>query len=148
MFDHIQLLTHASTYPGGYEPLPARRKLMFEILDSENNKLPDPPILVIQQPTQYTLEIVAPGFNRQDLYIQAINHHLTIAGIITHAAIDHVDINVKSILKDACFIREIDFPGDADLNFVSAEYKEGILYLHVYRSYEVGDISPAEIIVY
>ena len=147
MLTAAYLFNHASSYPGDYEPLPERRKILAEILGNQKNSS-TPPVHIIKQPGYYKIEMIAPGYNRQDLYIQSNKHHLTISGMIEYPVIQNVNVTEMKAFGCSSFQSEIDLPEDSDLNFVSAELKDGILNIHVYRSFEAEDVIPGEIIVY
>lgn len=134
--------TAASIYPGIYQPVFTKEQEPISIKASK------PPVNIIEFPDYYQVEMPAPGFKKEDFFIKAQGHSLVILGYI----------KCSDTIKEACYrhhgfrcryiSRSVDLPGDADTEFGTAEYKNGILYIYLYKtSYPVQNYQNF-IIVY
>jgi len=117
-----------SIYPGIYQPL---RAIERELTNEEEARVVNPPVNITEQPDHYTIEISAPNFEKGDFFIMTDRCSLSIAARKTN--------KIKVVL---------DLPADADTDFGTAEYKNGMLYIYLYRSTCPVQNRKSQIIVY
>ncbi|MGD1853943.1 MAG: Hsp20/alpha crystallin family protein [Leptolyngbyaceae cyanobacterium] len=108
---------------------------MFEDLTTEANWTPA--VDLIDAGDNYVVEVVLPGFNSDDINIEASRKSITVAG--ERAAADYGDD--KTVLRRerryGSFCRVVNLPVAVDHEQVSADYTNGILTLHVPKAAEV-----------
>jgi HSP20 family protein len=121
---------HTSTaiYPGIYQPVFTKEQELVTVRGSK------PPVNIIEFPDYYQVEMPAPGFKKEDFFIKTQGSTLI---IVVHK-------RCSNITKDACYrqhgfhcryiARNIDLPGDADTEFGTAEYNNGVLSIYLYKS--------------
>jgi HSP20 family protein len=134
--------TSSSIYPGIYQPVFAKEQELVTVRSSK------PPVNIIEFPDYYQVEMPAPGFKKEDFFIKTQGSSLIV--VVKKKCTDKT--------KDAFYrqhgfhcryiARNIDLPGDADTEFGTAEYNNGVLYIYLYKSpYSVPN-SQNFIIVY
>jgi HSP20 family protein len=107
-----------------------------------------PPVNVIEFSDYYQIEMPAPGFKKEEIYIKTYECSLSIIGKkITPAKIIDVKYHDSSFCYDFLH-RKIDLPADVDTDFGTAEYKNGILYIYFYKSNYPVSKHQNKIIVY
>ncbi len=125
-------MTHAkecSVYPGEYTLLPETEALMNELKVSSGNFGVLPLINMEELDDCFKIEVIIPGAKREDLFIHIKDNTLSI--VVLHK---HSELKKKLQIHEfdaKCTERHILLPLNADSEFTSAEYKHGILRLHV-----------------
>lgn len=135
-------------YPGGYIPNP----LIFETLVKEQsvkeikNKSD---ISILEDENYYKVELVAPGFKREN-FLVSINENCCLSVTAMHTESEMAEIRKyqKHPLEYVSFTREIDLPENIDTDFVTAEYKSGILSIWFSKTEKPGFKRSTMIIVY
>lgn len=121
----------STVYPGEYTPLPEAAAMM-ETADRENNTYP-PKFSVNMSRGQECImvESALPGCCRSDIYISGYENLLSI--YVLHSPKDHGvgKIQLHEINDQACMQRLILLPGNADPEFSSAAYRDGILSIYI-----------------
>ena len=115
----------ASIYPGVYEPLQGKE---VEITNEEEIR---PPVNILELCDHYRIEISAPNFEKGDFFIMTNKCSLSV--------ITRKRNKIKVV---------INLPADADTDFGTAEYKNGMLYIFLYRSTCPVQNRKSQIIVY
>ena len=93
-----------------------------------------PPINVIEFPDYYLIEMPAPGFTKDDFLIKCYSCSLLIVGNkkLTdkpeNAHYHQHGFNCRRIT------RNVDLPTDADTEFGTAEFKNGVLFIYLYKT--------------
>jgi len=133
--------TAPTIYPGIYQPVFTKEQ---ETVKIEGCK---PTVNVIEFPGYYQIEMPAPGFEKEDFLIKTRNSSLLIVGSkkcgdLNEAKYHHHGFHCNYLT------RTVDLPGDADTDFGTAEYKNGILYIYVYKTNYSAKNLPGFIIVY
>lgn len=116
-----------SVYPGIYQPSFTNDQDLIKIKASK------PPVNIIEFPDYYEIELPAPGFNKDDFIIKSQGCSLLIAGNKRqpqpgNALYRQHGFSYKHITK------HIDLPPDADTEFGTAEYKNGVLTISLYKT--------------
>ena len=132
-----------SAYPGSYIPMPE----IEELLNEQKTCMTQPAINMDEFDSLFKIEVSLPGIHKQDIVIQAEDSSLTVKVIhkdnssaISKSRIHEFDMNY--------FERHIKLPEDADAEFTTAEYRDGILYLIIPKVTEHSGIPPHRIVVY
>jgi HSP20 family protein len=132
------------SYPGEYIPLPQAEDLLKKV----NKALGSKPLVNIEEyPDSYKVEVNIPGAKREDIFINTNDRILSI--IVLRMTCENVHYQIQRHEFDNRSIeRHVFLPADADTEFVSAEYKEGIVCMHIPRSEGHPSLSSGRIVVY
>ena len=134
-------------YPGQYvAPTFTTEKLMHELrLLPATETLPL--VNILELPDNYIIEMAAPGLQKTDFDISLKRNILTIACV--HNENDsYGKVYCLQEFKHCCFTRDIVVPGNIDADFLSAEYRRGILIVSVPKSKEVIENNREKVVIY
>jgi HSP20 family protein len=92
-----------------------------------------PPINVFQQGDSLIAILEVPGVNKEDLEIKAKDNTIRISGRKTIAYPDGVSVHRRERLSGS-FDRTITVPMQIDTEGIKAEYRDGVLALHIPRA--------------
>ena len=139
---------HACIYPGIYEPMPGKDKEMQEQLSKRGIIIDKAPVNLSEQTNHYKIEITAPGFSREDFVINTADRFLSVFAMKKSFVLAE-DSKYRAHGFTCNFIkREVELPADVDTDFGTAEYRNGILCIYLYKSsYHVTN-RPSRIYVY
>lgn len=132
----------ASIYPGIYQPAFTKEQKLIKIKRSR------PPVNVIEFPDYYQIEMPAPGFNKDDFSIKSRGCSLLIAGSKELAG-EAGNVHYRQHgFPNKRILRNVDLPADADPEFGTAEYKNGVLSIFLYKTTYPVQNHESVIIVY
>lgn len=136
-------ITDCSAYPGRYVPMPE----IEELLNDKKRCMTQPAINMDEFDSLFRIEVSLPGIHKEDIMILVDDHTLTIkvihkehGGAPGRPRIHEFDVNY--------FERQIELPEKCDAEFISAEYRDGILNLLIPKVTEHSGYQPGEIVVY
>src|SRR5688572_9517289 len=118
---------HVSVYPGIYERAWSEKELQHA-LQKKDLTLKAPVVHMQHFQDHYRIEMAIPGYNKESFFIHTKGHVLTITGINKK----HPELAMENSVSKThhkCFTHNIILPVDADTDFVSAEYNNGILLI-------------------
>lgn len=138
---------HCSIYPGEYEPLPGQQKELSDELKNSTS-VTKPTVNVVALRDYYRVEIPAPGFRRENFFINTNGEILSIAGMSRKSPKHGEESSGFHDLNYDCLQQDIVLPSDVDSEFVTAEYANGILYVCLFRTNIPVVNRPGQIIVY
>jgi HSP20 family protein len=125
---------HACIYPGTYEPMPGKDKEMQEQLSKRGIIIDKAPVNISEQTNHYKIEIAAPGFTREDFIIDTSDRFLSVFAMKKKLVLSE-DPKYSAHGFTCNYIkREVKLPGDIDSEFGTAEYRNGILCIYLYKS--------------
>ena len=137
-------------YPGHYVPVICEEDVWNELKVQGQSRTGCPPVNIKEEPYAYRIEMAVPGVRREDFLVHTDYNMLSIS--VMHK--EPILINERDFtlheFNYACFDKQIPLPADADLSFISAEYKEGLLRIVIPRAAAVAVINQrqAHIVVY
>lgn len=137
-------------YPGEYVPLTEEMALKGHRNPFHKRKVNRSPSIISELTDSYKIEIIIPGFKREDFLICVDENILSVRVPHQHAAM-HKRIRMSSKLPEPNYEfcdRYIVLPENVDADFVSAEYKEGILCFYLPKANQVVRKLHTRIIVY
>ncbi len=135
-------------YPGTYVPLMDDASASKKMRGIIPEKISFPLVNIMELNDSYKVEVAIPGTRREYIRISVDNDIITIS---------LVDEETKHPIKNSflmhefeytCFKTQIKLPEFADPEFISAEYKTGILYMYIPKSSEKITIQHKRVIVY
>ena len=135
-----------SVYPGEYTLLPETEALMKNLNISTISPGSKPLVNMEQQDDCFKIEMMVPGANREDLFIH-INDNILSVFILHGECEQKKELQIHEF-DSKCIERHIFLPSDADTEFISAEYKHGILTMHIPKSQHPIYSGISQIVVY
>ena len=93
-----------------------------------------PALDVIEEKDQYVLKADLPGINKEDIKVSVENGVLTIEGE-RKSEVEHKDKHVHRVERSyGRFVRSLNLGTAVDNSKIRANYKDGVLMLHVPKS--------------
>ncbi len=135
-------------YPGHYVPLFSEAEVASEIKHAQDLNGNIPPAVTKEFSEAYTVSIFIPGMRREDFLLTIINNVLTVSLLHKeHIVIEGGDFQwCKS--GCSCFERSMEVPENADTEFISAEYKAGVLQIYLPKTSSPVYSQYTRIVVY
>jgi HSP20 family protein len=137
-----------SIYPGNYVPMLNEIEINEEIVKTKQDGIIMPSVNITESGDYYKVEIALPGADREDFLVYAEKNVLSVYVLKHHQKPGDPEKFRLHEFSCNCFERHIELPGDADTEFVSAEYKEGILRIYVPIAPEQSIVQHTRIVVY
>ena len=135
-----------TVYPGSYVPFLEDEEVEEVLNRPHRNEIVLPLVNVTELANSFKVEVAIPGVNREDFFIHANENILSVC--VIHKDEELLG-NVKYDTSDyECLDRDIVLPENADAEFISAEYKDGILCLHTPKSKRTNHNLHSTIVVY
>ena len=123
-----------SIYPGEYVPLFKEDEINEKLSNFPGGKSFVPLQTVKELATSYEIEVDVPGVKRENFILKVDGHILSVFVIQNEGALSHNESIQAQPATFDCFKHQIILPENADPVFTSAEYKAGVLRLHVSKS--------------
>ena len=136
---------HASVYPGNYEKAWSEKELE-DALQKTGTKY-NPVIYMKQVQDHYIIEMAVPGYNKERFFIHTNGNVLSIAAIQKKLPETSTE-NSAGKIRHESFMHNIILPVDADPDFVTAEYNNGILQICLSTCKKPVEKGSRDIIVY
>jgi HSP20 family protein len=135
-------------YPGDYIPSSELDNLLHKTrIKLNTDYLGKPPVNLDEYDSDYRIEVIVPGVKREDIFVYVKNNILTI--ILLHKNSEELKKTLQiHEFETECLERNIELPKNADPEFLSAEYQQGILILHVPKAKETIKSISKRIVVY
>jgi HSP20 family protein len=139
--------TVGSIYPGQYVPLLKEeiREALKHTADTDNPFLN---VTLTELQNSFKVEVAIPGVERDEFRVQSDDNILSICVLHKKPFIPEAENFPPNQCNYECFERNILLPENADIDFISAEYKAGMLCIHVPKTREPVKNLHTEIIVY
>lgn len=137
-----------SIYPGEYVPLLNEKEVKEAIKCSDKKDIDHPAVNITDQNRSYKIEVVIPGVKRDELLIYAKGNILSICAVNNDKLNSSLKKKQVEEFSYKWFDRHLLLPEDADSTFISAEYKSGIVVLHIPKASRPVDNAHTRIIVY
>jgi HSP20 family protein len=137
-----------SVYPGDYVPLFKAEEMQEELKGFNKNEMVFPPANISELADAYKVEVAIPGAKREDFLIQADENVLSVAVVHKQLALAGTENFQLHEFNYNCFDRHIVLPHNANTEFISAEYKTGILRLYIPKVKQPAKNLHTTIVVY
>ena len=124
-------LNEGTVYPGVYTPGEGMERRIAIFRSSKKKAGINTPVQIKEEPSSYCLEVSLAGVRREELLLFAEDNVLTV-----------------DVLTDDQKEKKIKLPPDADMEFVSAELRKGLLKVHIPRALTRRGKLRKAIIVY
>jgi HSP20 family protein len=148
MTEQISCNKECLVYPGGYAPAMEMATLLSDFKMPVNETVVTPPVNMNELADSFTIEVAVPGVRREDFFIHVHDNILSImvlhknCGAFTKGRLQIHEYDTEY------FERHILLPDNAATEFVSAEYRQGILTLHIAKNGKTVKIDNNQIVVY
>ena len=138
-----------SVYPGEYVP-PSEKEVLLEGLRiSGIDSAVQLPLLNMEELKDcFKVEILIPGVKRENIFTYIENNILSIIALGKDGK--QLKIKKSQINKfDTEYLqRNILLPNNADAEFISAEYKEGVLSIYISKGKNPSNTNTQHILIY
>jgi HSP20 family protein len=99
------------------------------------------PVNVKQNGNGYVLEVVAPGFSKEDIKIALDNYKLTISGEKRSEEDNKTEKVIRNEYKFRSFKRSFTIDEKTDVENISAKFENGVLTLNLPMKGEVKEVA-------
>jgi len=123
-----------SVYPGKYRPGKFERREIKQGAGRPGFPVNQPSVAFIENEDHYKIELVAPGHNKDDFFITAGKDKITVFAVKRKTTRDVQSEYPQREFVCQCFECDAPLPANTDSDFVSAEYKDGILSLYLFKT--------------
>lgn len=137
-----------SVYPGNYVPMLNEIEINEEIVKTRQDSMVVPSANITESGEFYKVEIALPGVNREGFLVYAEKNVISVYAVQHHQKVRDPEKFRLHEFSCNCFERHIELPADADTEFVSAEYKEGVLRIYVPKASGQSIVQHTRIVVY
>lgn len=137
-----------SSYPGDHVPLFNEEDLEHALTHIHAGLCVNPPINVIETERFFRVEVAVPGMKREDFLIQTLENKIVLSLLHKECTEEKSQDFQLHEFNYHCFKRTIVFPSYVDLDFLKAEYLNGMLYMYVPKTDGPVQHQPASIAVY
>jgi HSP20 family molecular chaperone IbpA len=120
-------------YPGGYVPLLDEQSLKDQLRSAPKGTVICPTVNISETLDGYTVQLTIPGVKREELLIAVDGTMLSVSAVHQQEKLPGHEMEATADTGYTCFGSEINLPGNIDPDFVSAEYREGILRLDMLK---------------
>ena len=137
-----------SIYPGEYVPFLDEKDIKEAIKLTDKKDIIHPAVNITEQARSYKVEVVIPGVKRDELLIYAKGNILSICAVNNEKINSNLRDQQMHEFSYKWFDRHVLLPEDADSTFISAEYRSGIVVLHIPKATRAVNNLHTRIIVY
>ena len=147
MRENLLYAKEYSVYPGEYIPLPEVEALEEELKIHGKDSAAKPLINMDEFKDCFKIEVVVPGVRREDIFIHVHDNVLSI--VVLHKDCEELKKKLQRHEFESDFLlRNILLPDNADAEFISAGYRQGILSLHIPKTHKPSKNNTNQIVVY
>ncbi|MFM9911686.1 MAG: Hsp20/alpha crystallin family protein [Chitinophagaceae bacterium] len=140
--------TECAIYPGDYIPLFTTEEVAAQLQHFPAKETTPLEVMITELEDSFKVEMVVPGVKREDFLIKAIDNILTISVLHKECGLPVKEHFQSQEFNGRCFDQHIILPENADVAFISAEYKSGLLRLYVPKATYPLNNMHNRIIVY
>lgn len=134
-----------TVYPGEFVPLSATQKLMAELklscMDSRRSS-----VNMEEFDNYFKIEVMMPGAKREEIMVFVKENTLSV--VVVHRSSVKGGRKMRLHEFDTVSQRGILLPENADPDFISAEYRSGLLVLHIPKAFEKVLPVSRQVVVY
>lgn len=143
--------THKSShniYPGEFVPKMDEETVKKEFNDIAGSGIIHPAVNMHETDKGYFIEVSVPGISSEDLQVIVDDRVLSICVVHKDARVNQGLSFQLHEFDHEFFEREIEIPENTDTAFISAKYKNGILFLHLPKTDRQEPGKHTRIVVY
>jgi HSP20 family protein len=106
-----------------------------------------PSVNVIDAKNEFKIEVAAPGLDKEDFKIELNNNVLTISSDKEEKSEENDQKYTRREFCYTCFKRSFTLPNTVDSEKISANHKNGILYVSIPKRDEAKEREPRNIFI-
>jgi HSP20 family protein len=147
MKNHLSYCSECLIYPGEYTPVHKREAGLSGPKNPDQKFVTQPPVNMDEYDDHYTIEVQIPGVSRESILVHVHDNFLYIMVLGASWPEEKRKLQIHEFSQER-MERQVQLPENADAEFVSAEYKHGMLKLYIPKT-EGTIIHPnSNIVVY
>lgn len=138
-----------SVYPGEYVPLPEKEALLAGLrISGVDSAVQMPAVNMEELKDCFKIEVLIPGVKREDIFTYIEDNVLSV--VVLNNNCEQFNTGKLQIheFDTGCLQRHILLPDNADAEFTSAEYKEGMLSIYISKTQEPSKTNTQHILIY
>jgi HSP20 family protein len=135
-------------YPGAYVPLVKEAEVKSALRHSHESEGGLPPVNITELSDLFKIEVAIPGVNREDFHLYSDGNVLSVCVLHKASGLNKGERFQLHEFNYECFDRHIILPDNVDAEFAIAEYKSGILCLHIPKTTHPAKNRHTQIVVY
>lgn len=135
-------------YPGEYTLRAETEALLRELKIHDKDSVARLPVNIDEFEDSYKVEMVMPGMKREDIFIEAAGNILSIIVLCSDSEKWTAKKSQMHEFDTKTLERHIFLPENANTEFVSAEYRRGILSLYIPKTDQPSETNTKQIVVY
>lgn len=120
-------------YPGDFVPMHSEEEVMSAVKKSDKG-VDDVQVNITELPDSYKVEVDIPGVKSDNILVIADQNKLSVSVLKKAIGPQQEESIKKKEFSYVCLEEQIEMPDDADMSFVVAEYRNGILEIYVQKS--------------
>lgn len=136
------------SYPGDYVPLLKEEQIDEELSRFHEGEILLPPVNITELPAAFKVEIAIPGIRREDFLVHIDGNELYVRVLRKELASKGVQNFKLHEFNNVCFEKRINLPSNTDTEFMSAEYKGGMLQIVIPKTPEPVKSPYIQVVVY
>lgn len=134
-------------YPGEYITSFEKEDIIKELQVTTKLLIPSE-ATILEFNDAYTIQLIAPGLKKEDFLVYLDDKTLSISILHKENNISCTAGFMPQNLFSMCTEQNIHLPNNAATEFISAEYRAGIMHLHIPKTNESIHKVHAKIVVY
>jgi HSP20 family protein len=146
MENEILYDTNCSIYPGDYVPTIQIKDVEEELAHIHTKEYVEMNMKELKD--SYVLEVAIPGVKNENFLLEASGNIVSIRMLQRECDDVEGESFILHKLNCRCFDRKITLPKNVDTDFIDAQYKAGILRLHVPKANKLSKNLHTRIVVY
>lgn len=136
-----------AVYPGQHIPMLEVRDIEEEHRKRRGINIKEPSVNVNELADIFKIEVAVPGVKRENLFVHVHENILSIA-VLHKSEYNEGRVPALHEFDDDFLERHIFLPPNVDAQFISAEYKEGVLHFYLPKTSQSFRSISATIVVY
>ena len=141
-------MKESNIYPGEYVLTPEAQRLIDDVKSIHSVPVNTLQINMVELEGYFIIEASIPGKRREDIFIYTHDNLLSLI-VLNASPYDEMSQKIQVHEFDTnCLERHIALPENADLEFIRAEYDQGILRIHISKTPENPVHGDMQVVVY
>ncbi|SRR5690606_2528176 len=135
-------------YPGEYTPRPELESLLKESRHRKSEQTSSPQVNIDELDDSFVVEAIMPGTRREDIMVETRDNTLSI--LVASRAEENHHSGLRGLKRYLTknLERHIFLPQGADTEFLSAEFRKGILRIVIPKGRDLRQGSRKKVVVY
>jgi len=141
-------MKESMVYPGEYAILPAVKERLYNMTSAHVYRVIKPRVNIIEKEDSFEIDVLLPGRLREDLFVYVHGSALSLAILVKKTIKEKKQTRQINEVDTMYMQKHIALPGNADPEFMSAEYKQGVLHICIPKTGDKPAAVEKQVIVY